>query len=147
MDRDVPAQRPRGDLEPAPEVQHVVSIFGSATRGGSWEPPDRLEVFSLFGSVELDFRDAAVLDLTTVSCFSLFGSVSITVGEDVQVDADGTGIFGAFYQGQPKGGRGWVREVTGRLRGERERAPDDDPAVVRVRGLALFGNVGVRVRS
>lgn len=40
-------------LRPMLETKRILTVFGSNSRGGYWEPPERLEVVSLFGGVTI----------------------------------------------------------------------------------------------
>jgi predicted membrane protein len=127
------------------ETQRILTVFSSNTRSGYWEPPERLEVLALFGGAKLDFRDANLYSgVTVVYCLALFGGVDIIVPEELEVDANGTGLFGGFEH-KP------LKERKRRLfrRGEpetEERKLDEEPPVLMIRGLALFGGVTIRVR-
>jgi len=132
---------------PAIETQRILTVFGSNTRSGYWEPPERLEVFSLFGGVKLDFTDANLYSgVTIVNCLAMFGGIDIIVPSDLEVDANGTGLFGGFdlkaLKKQKLGIFSRRRERTPEL----DHEPEDEPPLLRVRGFALFGGVSVRVR-
>jgi hypothetical protein len=130
------------------DTQRVLGVFGASSRGGAWEPAERVEAVSVFGGVTLDFREATLYDVTQVSCFCLFGSIDVLVSRDVEVDANGVGIFGGFEE--RRRGKS-VAGVIGRaLRGEPAHEesledPPEDPPLLRIRGFALFGSVTVRV--
>ena len=54
-------------------------------------------MFSLFGGVTLDFSDANLYSgETIVNCLAVFGGIDIIVPADLEVDANGTGLFGGF---------------------------------------------------
>ncbi len=130
------------------ETQRILTVFGSNTRSGYWEPAERLEVLSLFGGVTLDFTDANLYNGTTiVNCLAAFGGIEIIVPAELEVDANGTGLFGGFDLKALK------KRKTGIFSRRRsEPAPDfdydsdDEPPLLRVRGFALFGGVSVKVR-
>ena len=105
-----------------------MSIFSGVHRKGSWEPPEALSVFSLFGGVHLDYREADLLEgRSEIKVLSLFGGVQIVVPPDVHVETRGLGIFGNFSHLQ-------------------QRAEEEDAPGLRVTGLALFGGVDVRCK-
>lgn len=141
----------RARLESGPETERVLSVFGANTRGGAWEPAERVEAASIFGSVTLDLREASLYDVTRIQCFCLFGQVEVRVPPDVDVDANGVGIFGGFEERRRHGGGGRVVRAIGRaLRGEpaEQEVPDEpteDPPLLEVRGFALFGSVTVKI--
>jgi hypothetical protein len=130
------------------ETQRVISVFGSNTRGGYWEPPERLEVLALFGGAQLDFRDANLYSgVTVVNCLAMFGGIDILVPEELEVDANGTGVFGGFEQKAAKARK--RRLFRGRERApspELELEPGEEPPLLVIRGFALFGGVTIRVR-
>jgi hypothetical protein len=131
---DLPARRGPVELEPgvvdpADQRGTVVALFGGATRNGSWEPPARLSVFSVFGGVELDFTNADLLEGTTdVQILAIFGGVGIKVPPDIDVESQGQGVFGNFSH-------------------YCQRAREEGAPLVRIKGLALFGGVEIKVKK
>ena len=71
------------EVDPHDEVGHAVAILGSASRKGRWTPPGTLRAISLMGTVNLDFREADLLEETDVDVFTLMGSVNIIVPPSV----------------------------------------------------------------
>lgn len=139
--RPVPAPAHR-DLE----VGRIVSIFGSNARRGYWEPPEQLEVFTLFGGVRLDFRDANLYEgVTRVDCVAIFGGIDIIVPEELELDANGTGLFGSFEHRPLKGPRRLLRRRK-RHRRELPEDPEAEPSILEVRGFSAFGSVTIQVR-
>ena len=67
-DRPRPASlaHPPARLPPEEESGTVVAFLGGSTRKGSWEPPALLRVLAFMGGVELDFREADLLEGETV---------------------------------------------------------------------------------
>ncbi len=117
------------DLALADEVGRVVAILGGASRKGSWEPAARLQVLALMGAVELDFRDADLLEgETVVEVLAVMGGVSIVVPPDIDVQASGAGFLGGFASMS-------------------NRAKDADAPLLRIQGLAVMGGVEVRVKK
>jgi hypothetical protein len=145
------SSRIRGASVSGLETQRVLSVFGANTRRGAWEPAERVEAASIFGSVTLDLREASLYDVTRIQCFCLFGNVEVLVPSDVDVDANGVGIFGGFEERHRRGGGAGVVRAIGRvLRGESRdteppEEPVEDPPLLEVRGFALFGSVTVKV--
>ena len=130
----LPAPRPDSrtlpsDFEPLlPDTQHVLAVLGGAVRKGAWEPAECVRTLAVMGGVRLDFRDADLLEgVTEVQALALMGSVEIIVPDDVNLDLGGLGIMGSFaHQGH--------------------HAEDPDAPTLRVRGLALWGSVGAKVK-
>ena len=107
----------------------MVAILGGASRKGSWEPPARLQVLALMGGVELDFREADLLEgETVVEVLAVMGGVNIVVPPDIDVRASGVGFLGGF----------------GSLSSQ---AKDADAPLLRIKGLAVMGGVEVRVKK
>ena len=92
----LPERSDDDEVDPHDEVSHAVAILGSSSRKGRWTPPGTLRAFSLLGSVNLDFREADLLDETDVDVFALLGSVNIIVPPSVDVDVSGIGFLGDF---------------------------------------------------
>jgi serine/threonine protein kinase len=115
---------------PVEPSRTFVAVFGGKVRSGKWYPPRKLRTVSVFGGTELDFRHAEFQPgVTTVQVVAAFGGCEIVVPTGMYVDVDGVGIFGGFDEQAstagppPQGGRPWLR----------------------VRGVALFGGVDVKV--
>jgi hypothetical protein len=118
---------------PADEHQTVFAFMGGSSRRGSWEPAARVDCTAIMGGVNIDLREADLIEgTTTIRCFALWGGINIIVPPDVDVDAAGTGILGAF------------EHVDQRALEESEGAP---VPLVRVEGLALMGGVSIRVKE
>jgi hypothetical protein len=112
----------------ADDVGFVFSIFGGSVRKGPWEPPETLYAISLFGGVELDFREAALLEgATEVVVVAIMGGAKIIVPDDVDVEVNGIGVMGGF------------EHVSQHL-------PGEGRPLIRIRGLALMGGVSIKVR-
>jgi hypothetical protein len=119
--------------EPVPpalqdEVGHVVAVMGGSGRKGRWEPPALLRVLAVMGGVELDFREADLLEGTTeVEVVAFMGGVQIVVPPDVDVQANGVGLLGGFTS------------VSG-------QSPEADAPRIEIRGWAVLGGVDVKVK-
>ncbi|MFD0884481.1 DUF1707 domain-containing protein [Streptosporangium algeriense] len=110
------------------EPENIIAIFSGAERKGRWRVRRRTRALALFGGLSFDLTDAefeAKEVEITVNAF--FGGAEIIVPEGVEVRCKGVGIFGGY-------------DVHG--------GPDVDPSapVVVVKGLALFGGVGGKVK-
>ncbi|HYV97221.1 MAG TPA: DUF1707 domain-containing protein [Gemmatimonadaceae bacterium] len=106
--------------------QKIRSIFGNVKKTGEWEAAERIHARVLFGNVDLDFREARVPPVTTVTIDALFSAVRIVVPPGMRVECDGTAVFGNFEH-------------------KATYAPDPgtDAPMLRVTGSAVFGNVEV----
>ena len=110
------------------DVDTVVAVMSGAVRKGQWEPAGRFRVLAVMGGVELDFRDADMLDGTTeVAVLAIMGGCKIIVPPDVAVEVNGLGFMGGFTH-------------------LRHRPPEHDAPLIRVKGLAVMGGVEVKVK-
>jgi hypothetical protein len=109
-------------------AEHLVAIFGGATRKGRWRVGRRTTAFACFGGVEIDLTEAVFQQQEiTIRATAIFGGVEIRVPENVSLRGTGTGVFGGFD----------VKTV---------EAPDPRAPVVVVSGFALFGGVEAKPR-
>ncbi len=119
----------RVSTESVKETEHAICIFGGSDRKGIWRAPRKLQTLCVFGGANIDLRRAVVPpEGLTIHVMAVFGGVDVTVPPDMRLEVRGIGIFGGFDH----------RETPD--------APDSAP-LVRIEGLAVFGGVGVRVRS
>ena len=126
---DSPTGRELAELTEPEDVGHVVAILGGTARKGSWEPPARLRVLALMGGVELDFRDANLLEgETVVEVLAVMGGVTIVVPPEVDVQASGAGFLGGFSSVS-------------------NEADAPDAPLLLVKGLAVMGGVDVKVKK
>lgn len=130
-----PASRPAPARQPADprdetgdDTGFVFACMGGSIRKGPWEPPEKLYALSLMGGIQLDFRDAALLEGTSeVRVLAVMGGVNIVVPDDVDVEVNGIGLMGGFEHVSHHG-------------------PGEDRPLLRIKGLALMGGVTVRVK-
>jgi Domain of unknown function (DUF1707)/Cell wall-active antibiotics response 4TMS YvqF len=113
------------------EVSHIVAILSGATRKGSWTAPSAMNVVSLLGGVELDFREATLpAGEITISAACILGGLEITVPPEMQVIDNGVAILGG-----------------------REIAADSDEStrpgapVLRITGFCFLGGVEVKRKA
>lgn len=110
------------------EKGYIVAVMSGSTRKGPWEPPEKLQVFACMGGVELDFREAALLEGTTdVDVFALMGGINITVPDDIDVEVNGFGLMGGFDHVSKHG-------------------VEPGRPLLRIRGIAIMGGVAVKVK-
>jgi hypothetical protein len=116
-----------GQLARSKRGSRMVAIFSGTTRKGVWHPEPVIDVLTVFGGAELDFREAVlpgkeiVLRATTV-----LGGVEITVPPEMQVIDNGVAILGG-------------REIHGDA-----AAVGPDSPVLRIEGVCVLGGVEVR---
>jgi hypothetical protein len=112
-----------------PASESHTAILGGLDRKGVWIVPQQLSVLAVMGGADLDLREArfaAQEVVITVNCF--MGGAQITVGPDVNVLMEGTGIMGGFS-------------------GPSGQATDAGSPTVRIRGVAVWGGVSVERKS
>ena len=145
---DLPAMRPAPPARPEPEAdrlirtgaravadavrasQTLIAIMGGVVRRGRWTPAQRTVVVAFMGGVELDFRDARFgPGVTEVYVFAAMGGGEIIVPPDLQVDASGLAVMGAFDHQETY-----------------DAAADPDTPVLKIRGLVVMGGYEIRVR-
>ena len=135
---DLPGQGQRAAMMPSAAASadlvqqrrhgRIISIFAGASRKGTWHPEPVIDMLTVFGGVELDFRDAIlpgkeiVLRATTV-----LGGVSVIVPPEMRVVDNGIAILGG-------------REVTGNP----AEASGPDAPVLRVEGACVLGGMDVK---
>src|SRR5687768_11018733 len=84
-----------GELAAVP--QRIDAIFGSVDRGGQVDVPPRLEIRSVFGSVELDLSDAHFgAGLTEIEVLAVFGNIELRLPAHVVVENHGNGMLANF---------------------------------------------------
>jgi hypothetical protein len=96
----------------------VHALFGSMRRSGRWVVPGRFPLSALFGSVELDLREAILQRRHVfIEANVLCGSVRLLVPEGVQVNVSGRTILSSReVRTRPAGGAaGPVIEIGGTL--------------------------------
>lgn len=106
----------------------VTAIFSNLERRGAWQVPSRMTVVSVFGNAELDFRDARFASgVTELRVRVAFGNVEITVPPNLAVECEGSAVFASFAHAETA-------------------AVDPERPLLRVVGLAVFGNVEIQTR-
>jgi hypothetical protein len=114
---------------PTRQSANIVAIFSGAERKRRWLVEPHTNVFTVFGGVELDFRQAVLTQReVTLNITCVFGGVDIKVPPGVRVIDSGAAVFGA------------------------RQLPGDDPLepdapVIRLSGLTLFGGIDVKRRT
>lgn len=103
----------------------VVAIFSETKRTGRWLVRSGLNARAIFGSVELDLTEAVLEQREiTITANAVFGEVIIRVPEGVILHDEGSAIFGSRKLGARPG-----------------TTFGPETPVVRVQGVAVFGNV------
>ena len=110
----------------------TLSVMGGSERTGQWLMAPTHTSLTLMGGNALDLREARfAAHETTVNAVAIMGGIDIIVPDDVRVIDDGIGIMGGFGIEDHPSCTVSVADL-----------PADAP-VVRVRGFALMGGVGI----
>ena len=138
----IPAVRP--DHAPQPRPSHLqvtgepggdsfsFAVMGGSERTGDWLCAPTHTSLAIMGGTEVDLREARLgARETVINAVSIMCGIEIVVPEDVHIVSDGVGIMGGF---------GVSDDKSVILR--REDIPAGAP-VIRFRGVALMGGVGV----
>jgi hypothetical protein len=121
-----------GDLVPAEDQPirldpgSLYALFGTVRRDGRWVVPARFPVAAVFGTLEIDLREALLQRRhVVVRANVLGGRLRLLVPEGVRVEFTGRSIVGS--------------------RALRVRGPlDRDAPLIEVRGTVVLGSVGAR---
>lgn len=104
----------------------IIAILSGATRKGSWHPEPVINVLTVLGGAELDFREAILPgNEITLRANTLLGGVEVTVPPEMRVIDNGIAILGG-------------RDIAG---GEDEVGPDSP--VLRIEGVCVLGGLDV----
>lgn len=102
LSRDLPADTPGAAL-PAPVGERHRAFCSRIARSGPWSLPARGSYSSIFGTIDLDLRQARLsADVTELEIFNLFGTVTVIVPEGVEVSVDGGGLFASQVIDSPQ---------------------------------------------
>jgi Domain of unknown function (DUF1707)/Cell wall-active antibiotics response 4TMS YvqF len=105
--RDLPAApavptAPAVSLPAAPIADEHKALFSHVTRSGPLALPARSSWRSIFGTIDLDLRQARLADNDTlVEVYNFFGTVTLVVPEGVEVVVRGGGLFASQHIDPP----------------------------------------------
>lgn len=115
---------------PARRSGRIIAVLSASTRKGVWHPDPVIEVHTILGAAELDFRDAVLPGKEiTVRANSLLGAVEITIPPEMRVIDNGVAFLGA-------------REISGE-----EESTDPDSPVLRIEGICVLGAMEVQRKA
>jgi Cell wall-active antibiotics response 4TMS YvqF len=90
--RDLPGDSAR--LPPTPVSEQHRAFCSHLVRRGPWSLPCRSSWRSIFGTIDLDLRQARLADSDSVlEVYNLFGTVTVIVPDGVEVVVRGGGLF------------------------------------------------------
>jgi hypothetical protein len=120
------------DPPPVPyaEQTRLTSVLATTRREGNWVVPYRLEVLSVLGEMQLDFRDAYLPErVIDVHISATLGSVHLTVPKGTEVQNEVEVI---------------LAEVSQKRKGKAFVPPNG--LVLRISGRALLSSIEIRER-
>lgn len=124
-----PARAPETRPQSETGSHLALSIMGGTRRAGRWTPPSEVVAVAIMGGVELDFRDAVLVEgQTEINCFAFWGGIDITVPAGVRVESTGFAFMGGFAH---------VDDL--------ETRPGPGAPTIRINGFALMGGVDIKV--
>jgi Domain of unknown function (DUF1707)/Cell wall-active antibiotics response 4TMS YvqF len=98
--RDLPA--PGSSRPPGPVAEEHRALFSHVARSGPWLLPARSSWRSIFGTIELDLRQARLTDQDTlVEIYNFFGTVTLLVPQGVEVVVRGGGLLASQHIDSP----------------------------------------------
>lgn len=84
-----------GELAAGRTGSRIVAIFGGASRKGSWHADPVIDVLTVFGGTELDFRNAVLPGKeVTIKAVCVLGGLDITVPPEMRVINSCVAILG-----------------------------------------------------
>lgn len=91
--RDLPGN-PAASVPPAAVSEEHRALCSHLTRRGPWSLPHRSLWRSIFGTIDLDLRQARLAGSETLlEVYNLFGTVTVIVPDGVEVVVRGSGLF------------------------------------------------------
>jgi Domain of unknown function (DUF1707)/Cell wall-active antibiotics response 4TMS YvqF len=123
----VPAQ---AALQPAGARRRgrIIAILSGATRKGAWHPDPVINVVTVLGGAEFDFREAILPgNEVVIRAISILGGVELTVPPEMRVIDNGVAILGG-------------REMAG----QSSESPGAEAPVLRIEGFCLLGGIEVK---
>ena len=88
------ADLPAGRTEAVEPSDRHLALCSRLVRSGLWDIPERSSYRCLFGTVNLDLRQARLLGRETeIEIYNLFGTVTLVVPDGIRVSVSGGGAF------------------------------------------------------
>jgi hypothetical protein len=105
LSRDLPAARSgsAAGVEVQAAGERHRALCSRISRTGPWSLPARSSYSSIFGTIDLDLRQARLSsEDTEIDVHNLFGTVTVIVPEGVEVSVDGGGMFASQVIDSPQ---------------------------------------------
>ncbi len=117
-----------GTMAQAGPSHRMIAVFSGISRKGVWQVPSEIESVTVFGSTELDLRDAVLPGREVrIRAFCILGGMDITVPPEMHVVDNGIALLGG-------------REIPP----DTEESASPDAPVLRLSGISLLGGLSVR---
>jgi hypothetical protein len=125
--QDLASPRPAGvDLAPR-RRRRLIAILSGFSRKGAWHPDPVMNVVTILGGAELDFRDAVLPSKEVVlKITAVLGGLGIIVPPEMRVVDNTSAILGGS-------------DVSGKT----ADMSDADSPVLRIEGVCILGGIGV----
>lgn len=138
-DTNLPATVDRSTSLIRPEAQSMTSVLSSIERRVTGPVPERVDVKSIMGSLEVDFRRADFPPgVTEIHVDAILGSVEIELPDYVEIQDDKFALLGNFSI------RGRRRRKNRDRKGERFGGADQEgKPIVRLTGRSILASVEV----
>jgi hypothetical protein len=117
------------DIGEAKDLEYIVEIFSGSDRGGVWNVPKEIRMFSLFSGSDIDLSEAHFNHKTLrIKIFSLFSGTDIFVPENIKVVSNTFSIFGGVDNKAPS------------------IASSNAPTVI-IEGFAIFSGIDISFKQ
>jgi hypothetical protein len=110
-----------------PESDTLFAVFGGSERRGVWAVPEEINVYAVFGGIDLDLSQCDLAGETEINATCVFGGMEIVVPDNARVEVNCIPIFGG---------------VENKSDGRDGRGP-----LIRITGLMLFGGTEIRTMN
>jgi Domain of unknown function (DUF1707) len=117
-----------GQLAPVRRRSRIVAVLGGASRKGSWHPEPVIQILTVLGGAELDFRDAVLPGkevMLKATC--VMGGMEVIVPPEMRVIDSGVAVMGG-------------REIAG----DSPESLQPDAPVLHITGTCVMGGVEVK---
>lgn len=109
----------------------IIAILGGASRKGTWHAEPVINVLTILGGAELDFREAVLPGNEVVlRAVSVLGGVEVTVPPEMRVIDNGIAILGG-------------RDIAG----QSSESLDPDAPLLRIEGTCVLGGIEVKRKA
>ena len=116
--------------QPSGRGHRLVAVLSGVTRKGRWHPGPEIDVLTVLGGADLDFREAVLPGREIrLNAVSVLGGVDIIVPPEMRVIDSGTAILGG-------------REIAG----DSDESARPDAPILHITGTCVLGGLEVKRR-